>query len=144
MTEKTRFEFQEHTADVVVIAYGGGLKEAFENAALALFEVMTDTQTVEPRIKDVFEVEGYDELALLYSWIETFIIEFDVNLKLYSKFRIEKIEKIEGGFRLRGTAWGEIFKRQKHPSRSEVKAVTYHDMEILRNKNVIIRFILDI
>jgi SHS2 domain-containing protein len=144
LTEKKRFEFQDHTADIVVIAYGGGLEEAFENAALALFEVMTDTQKVEPRIKDVFEVEGYDELSLLYSWIETFIIEFDVNLKLYSKFMIEKIEKIEGKFKLKGTAWGEIFKRQKHPSRSEVKAVTYHNMEILRNKDVTIRFILDI
>lgn len=144
MTEKKRFEFQEHTADIIVIAYGSGLEEAFENAALALFEVMTDIKKIEPRIKDVFEVEGYDELSLLYSWIENFIIEFDVNLKLYSKFKIEKIEKIEGGFKLRGTAWGEVFKRQIHPSRSEVKAVTYHEMEIIRNKDVIIRFILDI
>ena len=144
MTEKKRFEFQEHTADIVVLAYGDSLEEAFENAALALFEVMTDIKQVEPRIKDVFEVEGYDELSLLYSWIENFIIEFDVNLKLYSKFTIEKIEKIKGGLKLRGTAWGEVFKRRRHPSRSEVKAITYHEMEIIRNKDVKIRFILDL
>lgn len=144
MAEKKRFEFQEHVADELVVAYGDSLEEAFENAALALFEVMTDTKTVEPRIEDVFEVEGFDELSLLYSWIENFIIEFDVNLKLYSKFKIEKIERIGEGFKLKGKAWGEVFKREKHPSRTEVKAITYHEMEIIRNKGVKVKFILDI
>lgn len=144
MSEKKRFEFEDHVADVVVVAYGDSLEEAFENAALALFEVMTDTTTVEPRMEDVFEVEGFDELSLLYSWIETFIVAFDVDLKLYSTFKIEKIEKTRNGFKLRGKAWGETFNPAKHPSRSEVKAVTYHEMEILRKKGIQLRFILDL
>ena len=144
MLEKKRFEFEDHVADVVVVAYGDSLEEAFENAALALFEVMTDTTTVEPRMEDVFEVEGFDELSLLYSWIETFIVAFDVDLKLYSTFKIDKIEKIRNGFKLRGKAWGETFNPVKHPSRSEVKAVTYHEMEILRKKGIQLRFILDL
>ena len=40
---KKRFEFLEHTADAYIIAYGKDLAEAFENAALAMFEVMTNT-----------------------------------------------------------------------------------------------------
>ena len=144
MSEKKRFEFEDHVADIIVVAYGDSLEEAFENAALALFEVMTDTSTVEPRKEDVFEVEGFDELSLLYSWIESFIIAFDVDLKLYSTFKIEKIEKTQDGFKLRGKAWGETFNRTKHPSRSEVKAITYHEMEIIRKKGVQLRFILDL
>ena len=144
MPEKKRFEFEDHVADVIVVAYGDSLEEAFENAALALFEVMTDTTTVEPRMENVFEVEGFDELSLLYSWIESFIIAFDVDLKLYSTFKIEKIEKTRNGFKLRGKAWGETFNPAKHPSRSEVKAVTYHEMEILREKGIQLRFILDL
>ena len=144
MPEKKRFEFEDHVADIVVVAYGDSLEEAFENAALALFEVMTDTSTVEPRRKDVFEVEGFDELSLLYSWIESFIIAFDVDLKLYSTFKIEKIEKTQDGFKLRGNAWGETFNPTKHPSRSEVKAITYHEMEILRQNGIQLRFILDL
>ena len=144
MLEKKRFEFEDHVADVVVVAYGDSLEEAFENAALALFEVMTDTTTVEPRMGDVFEVEGFDELSLLYSWIESFIIAFDVDLKLYSIFKIEKIEKTRNGFKLMSKAWGETFNRAKHPSRSEVKAVTYHEMEILRENGIQLRFILDL
>jgi SHS2 domain-containing protein len=144
LSEKKRFEFEDHVADVVVVAYGDSLEEAFENAVLALFEVMTDTTTVEPRMEDIFEVEGFDELSLLYSWIESFIVAFDVNLKLYSTFKIEKIEKTQDGFKLRGKAWGEAFNPVKHPSRSEVKAVTYHEMEIIREKGIQLRFILDL
>jgi len=144
LPEKKRFEFEDHVADVIVVVYGDSLEEAFENAALALFEVMTDTTTIEPRREDVFEVEGFDELSLLYSWIESFIIAFDVDLKLYSTFNIEKIEKTQDGFKLRGKAWGETFNPAKHPSRSEVKAVTYHEMEILRQKGIQLRFILDL
>ena len=144
MPEKKRFEFEDHVADIVVVAYGDSLVEAFENAALALFEVMTDTSTIEPRREDVFEVEGFDELSLLYSWIESFIIAFDVDLKLYSTFKIEKIEKTQDGFKLKGKAWGETFNPTKHPSRSEVKAITYHEMEILIQNGIQLRFILDL
>jgi SHS2 domain-containing protein len=144
LPEKKRFKFEDHVADVVVVAYGDSLEEAFENAALALFEVMTDTTTVEPKEEDVFEVEGFDELSLLYSWIETFIVAFDVDLKLYSAFKIDKIEKTLEGFKLRGKAWGEAFNPAIHPPRSEVKAVTYHEMEILRKKGIQLRFILDL
>ena len=88
MTLSKRFEFQEHTADERVVAYGLTLEEAFENAALALFEVMTDTKKIRTIIHDTFEIEGSDEYALLYSWLETLIVEFDINLKLYSKFHV--------------------------------------------------------
>ncbi|HID60274.1 MAG TPA: archease, partial [Hadesarchaea archaeon] len=41
-----RFEWVEHPSDIGFRAYGKDLAEAFENAALALFEVMVDTSKV--------------------------------------------------------------------------------------------------
>jgi SHS2 domain-containing protein len=143
MSHKKRFEFREHTADERVIAYGSTLEEAFENAALALFEVMTDTNTIDKVIHDCFQIEGFDEHALLYSWLETFIVEFDVNLKVYSKFHVN-ITKTNEQYQLMGQAWGETFQSIKHPSRSEVKAITYHEMEINKNQHVTLKFILDL
>jgi SHS2 domain-containing protein len=143
MSHNKRFEFQEHTADERVIAYGATLEEAFENAALALFEVMTDTQMIDENIHDTFQIEGFDEQALLYSWLETFIVEFDINLTLYSKFHVNITKKGEH-YELIGHAWGETFQPSKHPSRSEVKAITYHEMEIIKNRHVQLKFILDL
>ncbi|RLE53057.1 MAG: archease, partial [Candidatus Methanomethylicota archaeon] len=64
------FEFLDHMADVYIAAYGRDLKEAFENAAKAMFEVMTDISTVNPKVKREIRVEGFDLESLLYEWLE--------------------------------------------------------------------------
>ncbi len=44
-----KFEFFEHTADIGIRAWGDSLEEAFENSALAVFEVITDTSKVQEK-----------------------------------------------------------------------------------------------
>jgi len=145
MPVSKRFEFLEHTADVYVVAYGMNLEEAFENAALATFETMTETEKVESKVEDSIEVEGYDEYALLYNWLEELLIKFETTENLYCKFEISKIEKNPDGFKLSAKIWGEPFNPEKHPQKVGIKAVTYHQMEILKKpKMVTVKFILDI
>lgn len=142
---KKRFEFLEHTADLYIAAYGKSLEEAFENSAYAMFEGMTDLKKVQPRLEDAVEVEGYDEQALLYNWLEALLVKFDIIGNLYSRFKIAKIEKTTAGFKLKAKIWGEPFNSQRHISKVGVKAVTYHQMEIVKEPNLItVRFILDI
>ncbi|RLI20378.1 archease, partial [Candidatus Bathyarchaeota archaeon] len=63
-------------------------KEALENAAMALFEVMTDTEKVSPSVVREIEAEGHDEKSLLYDWLEKLIIEFETEGLLFSKFEV--------------------------------------------------------
>ena len=144
--EKTgKFEFLEHTADVYIAAHGKTLEEAFENAALAMFEVMTDTETVSPDMEDSVEVEAEDEYALLYSWLEALLVKFETQNLLYSKFQISSIAETTEGFKIKATVWGEKFNMEKHTQRVGVKAVTYHRMEIIKEiEKVTLEFILDI
>ena len=140
-----KFEFLEHMADAYIAAYGRSLAEAFENAALAMFETMTDTSKVEPKIEDEIEVEGFDEQSLLYNWLESLIVKFEMTGNLYSKFKITDIEKTEGGFRLKAKVWGEQFNPEKHPQKVGIKAVTYHRMEIKKEpEKVTVKFLLDL
>jgi len=141
-----RFEFLEHMADVYIAAYGEDLNEAFENAALAMFETMTNTIDVEPKIEENIEVEGEDEQALLYNWLEELLVRFEVENMLYSKFEVLSIERgPDGRFRLKAKAYGESFNPDKHKQKVGIKAVTYHRMEIKKEQNsVVIKFILDI
>jgi len=132
-------------ADAYILAYGRSLAEAFENAALAMFETMTDTSKVEPKIEDEIEVEGFDEQSLLYNWLESLIVKFEMTGNLYSKFKITGIEKTEGGFRLKAKVWGEQFNPEKHPQKVGIKAVTYHRMEIKKEpEKVTVKFLLDL
>jgi len=140
-----RFEFLEHTADAYIVAYGTTLEEAFENAALATFEVMTDTSKIAQTIEDSVEVEAHDEQALLYTWLEQLLINFETKGNLYSDFKISKIEKTPEGFKLKAKIRGEPYNPAKHPQKVGVKAVTYHLMEINRKpNNASVKFILDI
>ncbi len=140
------FKHLPHTADVLIEAWGDSLEEAFEYAALGVFEVMTNTSLVEPREERRVEVEGYDHESLLYNWIEKLLVLFDIEQILFSKFKVEKIEETDwGGFKLYGIAAGEQYNSEKHESRTLVKAMTYHLMEILpKNGGVIVRFVVDI
>ena len=140
-----RFRFLEHTADAYIAAYGGTLEEAFENAALATMEVMTDAEQIKPKIEDNVEVEAHDEYALLYNWIEELLIKFETTENLYSQFKISNIEETPSGLRLKAKIWGEPFDPEKHPRKVGVKAITYHRMEIVKKpKKVTVKFILDI
>jgi SHS2 domain-containing protein len=145
MDKTGKFEFLEHTADVYIAAYGTTLEEAFENAALAMFEVMTDTGKVSPDIEDSVEVEAEDEYALLYSWLEALLVKFETKNILYSKFKISSIDETSDGFRIKATVWGEKFNVEKHTQKVAVKAVTYHRMEVIKEiDKVTLEFILDI
>jgi len=144
-TMKKRFEFLEHTADAYIAAYGESLEEAFENAALATFEVMTDLKKIKPKVEETIELEAHDESALLYNWLEEFLIRFETTGNLYSRFKVLNIEKTPSGLKLRAKAWGEPYDPERHPSKVGIKAVTYHRMEIVKKpKAVAVKFILDI
>jgi SHS2 domain-containing protein len=140
-----KFEFLEHTADVYIAAHGKNMEEAFENAALAMFEVMTDTEKVNPTEEDSVEVEAEDEYALLYSWLEALLVKFEVKNMLYSKFTITSLEENPEGFKIKAALWGERFNPEKHSQKVAVKAATYHRMEIIKEiDKVTLEFILDI
>jgi SHS2 domain-containing protein len=145
MSHKKSYEFLEHTADAYIAAYGKNLVEAFENAAIAMFDVMTEVEKIKPTVEDHVEAQGHDEYSLLYSWLEALLTKSDINGMLYSKFRISDIERTANELRLRGRMWGEKFRPEKHVQKVGVKAVTYHRMEIIKRPGkVTLRFILDI
>jgi SHS2 domain-containing protein len=145
MSSVKRFEFLEHTADAYIAAYGKNLAEAFENAALAMFEIMTDVKKVKPAIEDHVEVEAGDEYALLYNWLEALLVKFDTEAMLCSAFKVSSLSKTRNGWRLNAKIWGEKFDPKKHLQKVGVKAVTYHRMEIVKKPSMVtVRFILDI
>ena len=140
-----KFEFLEHTADVYVRAYGTNMPQAYENAALALFETMTDSGKISQSQQEALEVEAEDQYALLYNWLEALLIKFETEGMLFSKFEITDWKETAETFKFKAKVWGEKFDAQKHPQKVGVKAVTYHLMVVIREpERVVLEFILDI
>ncbi len=140
-----KFEFLEHTADVYIRSHGKTMEEAYENAALAMFEVMTEAAKISQAQSETIEIEAEDQYALLYNWLEALLVKFETENMLFSKFQITNWKETEENFKFKATIWGEKFDPQKHPQKVGVKAVTYHRMVIIREiDSVILEFILDI
>ncbi len=140
-----KFEFLEHTADVYVRAHGKSMEEAYENAALSMFETITDLDKVSLVQEDSLEVEAEDQYALLYNWLEALLVKSETLETLYSKVQITNWKETNENFKIKAKIWGEKFDSKKHPQKVAVKAVTYHLMVIIRETDrVILEFILDI
>jgi len=141
-----KFEFLEHTADVYVRSFGASMQEAYENAALAMFETMTKTGKVAQKKVETITVEAEDPYALLYSWLEALLVNSEINGMLFSKFQITDWTETAESFKITAQVWGEKFQPEKHLQKVAVKAVTYHRMVVMHEKegNVVLEFILDI
>jgi len=140
------FKFLEGmaTADVAIEATGKTLEEAFADAALAMFEVQTNTKKVESLISKKVEIKSEDKKSLLLDWLSELIYLRDVEDMFFSKFDIE-IEKLNDKFRLIANAYGEKIDVKKHELKTEVKGVSYTLMKIEEKPDECkVRVILDV
>ncbi len=138
-----------HTADVLIVARGQTLEEAFEKAALGVYEVITDTSKVEPKEVRLVEDTGMDIYQLLYRWIEDLLYYTDSEGLVFSKFKVEEISRRGQGenseYYIRARAWGEKFDANKHEHRTIVKAMTYAMMDIIKENGCWrVQFVVDI
>jgi len=144
------FEFLDHTADVLVKAWGRTLPEALSEIARGMFEIMTDTSKIEPTTAVEIEVCGFDLENLVYRWLEELLYYHDSKNLVFGEFQVVSIEEKSSGDNeksicLKAIVKGEVFNRDKHESRTVVKAVTYHNMSVMReNDKWIITVVFDI
>lgn len=140
-----RYEFLPHTTDAYIEAAGSTLEEALEYAGMALFDTMCDLKAISPERVENVEVTGVDPVALLHNWLESLLLKFELERKVYSKFKVTLTERPSRILQANAKIYGEPYDRRKHGAKVEVKAVTLHRMEVARNgAGVTLRFILDL
>jgi SHS2 domain-containing protein len=130
MPDDTRFEYLEHTADAKFRAYGRTIEEVFENAALAMFNVMIATDHVRKTESKKIEITSADMDGLLVDWLSELLYLFDAEQMVFGKFEVERIKEHNGEYSLSGSASGEPIDLARHEFDTEVKAVTYNELKI--------------
>jgi len=128
---KRAFKIINHTADVGIIAYGADIKQLFSNAALALFSLITEPESIKEKIKRRMEIISEDKDSLLVEWLNELIYLFDAEHLLFKRFDIENLS----GSQLKAVCYGEKLDPLKHKIKMEVKAATYHMLKINRDSN---------
>jgi SHS2 domain-containing protein len=136
-----RFEILDHTADIGIIVHGETLKALFENAGEAFFHLITDLRKVKLRIERRVNIEGESLDRLMVDWLSELLYLHDVENLLFRGFKVDSV----GEDGLKAIVKGELFQEGVHVIKTEVKAVTYHQIEVRQeNKGWRAQVILDL
>ena len=78
------FKYFDVTADIGFTAYGNSLEESFQNAALAMFNVISDTDDIDSKENLSFSIESEDEVSLLFDFLEVLLFYNEIEFMLFS------------------------------------------------------------
>lgn len=110
--------------------YGRTKKELFRNAAEGMFDLIVDKKTVVAKKKIKFSLDAPDLRELFISWLRELLYQYSAKGMIFRKFMIKKLEDT----RITAEAIGEKFNLKKHGFKNDLKAVTYHGLEIKKTK----------
>jgi SHS2 domain-containing protein len=136
------YRYLEHTTDAFIEVTANTLEEAFENAGISVVDTILDIKLVEEKMVKKIQVSGKDLNNLLYNWLEEIII-ITITEGFVTKRFFVKLEK-NNGYKLEAILNGEEIDVKKHHFKVEIKSPTFHLMEIKQDKQVIMRFLLDL
>jgi len=137
------FEFLEHIADLRFIAYGKSLDDCFQNSAKAMFSAISDLKSIEEKDLKKIALEAENLEILLHDFLSELLFLFETKGLLFKEFNVS-IDRNKR-YRLKAGLKGEKFNPKKHEIKTEIKAVTYHEMLIeKRNKGWVAEVLCDI
>lgn len=122
-----KFKEIEHSGDVGIEAWGGDEVEALVNATLGLFSLMV-YQGVTARVERKLEVRADNDEDMVVDWLSEVITTASTKGEVYGEVWIERT----GPHAVRGVIRGEPIESGRHELRLEVKAATYHGLELKR------------
>jgi SHS2 domain-containing protein len=122
------FEFIDHTADVGILVTAPTPEGMFETAAMAFTELITSAGSLQDRVERRFRLQEDDLASLLVAWLQELLYLLDTEGLIFGRFQVNLHELF-----LDATAWGEVFDPEIHPMKTEIKAVTYHQLEVEQN-----------
>ncbi|MBQ6219475.1 MAG: archease [Methanosphaera sp.] len=140
----SNYKYFDTTADIGIEVKANSIEEALKLSAHATLNLITDIDNIKPKISKKIEIESEDEYGLLYDWITELLILLDSENFMTSKYDI-KTTKTNENYLLTGTIYGDTYNTDIYNYKTEVKAITYHEMNIEKqDEQITIKFIVDL
>jgi SHS2 domain-containing protein len=118
------WELIDHTGDLGVVARAPTLEALFAECARALFSILAAAPAPAPSATDEFPVAGADPPEELREFLGELLYRFSAEHRMYVDFR--------PAAGVVAAAW-EPYDGVRHPLRTELKAVTWHQLEAVRD-----------
>lgn len=124
------FEILEHTADIGIAAYGKNKKEVFINVAKGMFEIIAgENKNLKENFYGKIKLEAESLEDLLFAWLNELLYIGETRLVILNKFQIKELSD----FQIRAEVRGAKINPPSIKIEKEIKAVTYHRLEIKKD-----------
>jgi len=123
-----RYEQFSHTADIGVRVFGKTLKELFENAAFAMFDILADLNGLKGEIVQDFELTAPNNEELLISWLDELLYNFYTKQIIFYEFKVRELS----ADLIKAKAFGRPVSENRNRLKTEIKAATYYNLKIIK------------
>ena len=125
------FEILEHTADIGIAAYGKTKREVFVNAAKGMYNIITeDKREFKGNFSHYIKLTAGNLENLLVAWLSELLYLSETKLVVFNRFEIKELSD----YQLTGKVFGKRIYQSGHKIKREIKAVTYHRLEVKEDK----------
>ena len=116
------------SGDVGIKAYGKDCADAWVNAGIGMYSLITDLEKISEKKSLEIEIAADSDEGLLVKFLNELIFHFDA-YNFIGK-RIDSVLFSEGS--VRATVYGDEFDPGLHEQRLLLKAATYHNIKIVK------------
>ena len=122
------YEYLEHTADMGMVVNGKNLSELLMHAAQGLFEAIAVTETVDETEAIAIHLTAESVEELFVAWLDELIFQHETAQVFFKRAEIERCSETE----MSATVYGEPANFEKHAVYTEIKGVTYHQLQVVQ------------
>lgn len=123
---KKRYEIIEHKADLKIRVWAKNLPELFENAMIGMFEGAGYKKIPKSQKRKIkIEIKSPDLFSLLVDFLSELIYLSETKKLVFYKATFEKLDE--------KNLKGVLFAKPLQEIETQIKGVTYHNLEIKKN-----------
>jgi SHS2 domain-containing protein len=122
----------EHPADMFLEIYGRDLPALFENALFAMYDEIAELEGFETAFKRTVRADGPTPADALRALLSEALYLFESERFIASQASVQVAGDPDGPLEVTAELNGEVADKERHTFFAEVKAVTYHQLNVER------------
>ena len=136
----TRFDYFEHTADIGIRGFGETFLNALESVSYGMFDYICNTEKIEEEIERHIEINAKEKEDQVILFLNKLIYLFETEHFIPVKYELTQFTNQT----IHAVLHGAILDPSKNEVNSEVKAATYHNLKIKKDREWMIEVIVDV
>ncbi len=129
---KELFKILEHPADLGIEAYGNSMEDVFKNSAKGLIFIIAGNSKIDNNLTKKITISAMDRENMFVRWLNEILFLYDSEKFLMSDVEFKNISDTS----LCANVAGEKYNKIKHQLKLDVKAVTYHNLIIEKERDI--------